>query len=193
MHSPHRVEWLKSDQRRIEASVWKKWFGLIPVLRDEFISHMDDDPLMYNETTSCGLLASSASRAGLLALNEYITTKRGPGRGRPHRWGRCDLWVYDPNTKRSWSFEMKQKFCISTHRQDYFHRLLDEAYSDANCVHPQEADNRYGGIIISGPEGSRLSRENEVNIVQTAADTTFSCRIEGGKAPVWMLLREVTR
>ena len=189
--SSHRVKWLKSDLRRVEASVWNKWFGLIPTLRDKFVEHIDDDPLLYNETSSCGLLASSANHAGLLAMNEYISTKRGPGRGRPRRWGRCDLWVYDPKTLRSWSFEIKQKFCLHAHRQDYVRRLLDEACFDAKCVRPQEADKRYGGVIISGPAGLALSRDNEANIVRAAQSATFACRIEGGKAPVWFLLREV--
>lgn len=185
------MEWLCGDRRTREAILWKRWLELVPRIRKEFHAAIDDDPLFYNETASVGVLAAAASRAGLLALSEYAATKRGAGRGRPHRDGRCDLWIATPDTRRSWSFEFKQCFCSSEPRSTTIAARLDRACADAWDVHPLEADLRFGGLLISACEGQALSEKAVKRIRSVAESATYACRFDGGLGQVFLILRQV--
>jgi hypothetical protein len=184
-------DWIRCDQRRRESHLWRNWLRLVPVIREEFLSVIDDDPLFYNETASVGVLASAASRAGLLALAEYSATKRGTGRGRPHRHGRCDLWVCEVSGKTSWSFEMKQLFCASNVRDATIEAALESARRDAKAVHPLEATHRFGGLLLSARAGGALNVEATERIITFAKRATFAWCFEGGSGPVWLILAQV--
>jgi hypothetical protein len=183
--------WIQADGRRREARIWQEWFRLVPVIREEFLSVIDDDPLFYNETASVGVLAGAASRVGLLALAEYSATKRGTGRGRPHRHGRCDLWVCEVEGKSSWSFELKQLFCSKSARRGTIAGALERACRDARAVHPLEADHRFGGLLVSGRDGCKLTGATVQCIEAIASEKTFSWCFDGGIGPVWLIIQQV--
>jgi hypothetical protein len=187
------MEWIRSDERRHEAAVWAKWFGRIPRIRNDFFEAIEDDPLLYNETASVGVLACAASRSGLLALAEYSAIKRGTGRGRPHGNGRCDLWVAEPGAEFSWAFEFKQLFCPSNPRTKTIAAALTLACKDVDKIHPLEAKRRFGGLLVSAREGCTLSEPAIGRIVAVAQSATFACRLDGGKTPVYLILQELNR
>lgn len=185
--------WMRSDARRIEATIWTKWLGRVPQIRRSFSKMIDDDPLLYNETASVGVLASAASRAGLLALAEYSAVKRGSGRGRPHGHGRCDLWIADPASDISWAFEFKQLFCAPSPRRGTIAAALDRACADARMVHPLEADRCFGALLVSAREGEQLTDGAVERIEAVADEASFACKLGGGKVPVYLILRELGR
>ncbi len=188
----NEMTWLAGDRRTLETRLWTDWFSGIPRLRDQFRQiRGDDDPLLYNETASVGVLASAASRSGLLALAEYVAVKRGAGQGRPLRNGRCDLWVQDPASHRAWSFEFKQCYASGGVRRATLERRLRAACSDANAVHSFEADRCFGGLIISGEGDSGLGKDCVATVEALAADMTYACRIGGGVTLVWILLLDI--
>lgn len=153
---------------------------------------IDDDPLFYNETASVGVLAGAATRAGLLALAEYKATKRGSGRGRPHKYGRCDLWISDPESSFSWAFEFKQRFCTANVREQTIASVMKRACRDAGKVHPLEADRCFGALLISARAGETLLTDAAARIESAAKKSTFACRLVGGsESPVYLLLQEV--
>ncbi len=183
--------WIQADGRRREARIWQEWFRLVPVIREEFLSVIDDDPLFYNETASVGVLASAASRVGLLALAEYSATKRGTGRGRPHRHGRCDLWVCEVSGKTSWSFELKQLFCAGSARRGTIATAFERACRDARAVHPLEADYCFGALLVSARAGCELGEATVECINALAKEATFSWCFDGGSGPVWLIAQQV--
>ncbi|WP_447753333.1 hypothetical protein [Sphingopyxis fribergensis] len=182
--------WMKADARRHEATIWARWLGKVPQMRRAFAQAIDDDPLLYNETASVGVLASAAARAGMLALAEYSATKRGDGRGRPHRHGRCDLWLCDPAAEISWAFEFKQLFCAPSPRRGTIAAALDRACADARKVHPLEADRCFGALLISAREGQALAPGAIERIEAVASGASFACKLGGGKLPVYLIMRE---
>ncbi|WP_448140402.1 hypothetical protein [Sphingopyxis fribergensis] len=184
------MKWIKNNGRRRETDIWGRWLGHVPSIRRAFAKMIDDDPLLYNETASVGVLASAASRARLLALPEYIAVKRGNGRGRPHKNGRCDLWLGDPVSHKSWAFEFKQIFCPANPRTGTIAAALDRAMDDIHKVHPLEADRRFGGLFVSGYEHCVLSDGAIERIEALAKSACFACRFEGGAQPVYLILKE---
>lgn len=187
--APH---WLAGDERTLEYRLWSSWFRQVPRFRNAF-SNIDDsdDPLLYNETASVGVLSSAASRSGLLALAEYVTSKRGTGRGRPLRNGRCDLWVQDPVSERSWSFEFKQYYCRTKVQRRSLVNKLRRACVDAYDVHSFQADRRFGGLLVIGHGDCEVSDGARNTIEELAGETTFACRLGGGLTPAWLLLVDV--
>ncbi|WP_445678711.1 hypothetical protein [Radicibacter daui] len=183
--------WIKSDERTIEANLWKHWLQQVPKIRSQFIQAMQGDPFVYNETASVGLLASAASRSGLLAMSEYVSIKRGTGRGRPYRNGRCDLWVGAPETGRSWAFEMKQLIRKKALNEGTIEVSLEAACSDARKVHLQEATFRYGCLIIASSNENGLSGKSVERIHVAAQATDFACQLDIKTNPVWLLFKKV--
>ena len=184
------MEWLHCDGRRREVSIWGDWLARVPGIRDKFVKTINYDPFFYNETASVGVLANAASQSGLLALSEYSATKRGNGRGRPHRQGRCDLWVANPNADISWSFEFKQLFCRPNVQETTIDAALRRACEDARAVHPLEADLCFGGVFVSAYITGSLSERAVEGITAVANNSTFACRIDGGQRPVYLILQE---
>jgi hypothetical protein len=187
------MQWIKCDARRSEAEIWGKWLDRVPQIRRAFAKMIDDDPLLYNETASVGVLASAATRADLLALAEYSAVKRGNGRGRPHGYGRCDLWLADPAANMSWAFEFKQLFCPANARGQTVAAALQRACDDMKKVHPLEADRLFGALLVSARENHVLSDKTVQAIEEVAADASFACALGGGKVPVYLILREYGR
>jgi hypothetical protein len=191
---PSEMTWLAGDKRTLESRLWTDWFSAIPQLRDQFSQiRENDDPFLYNETASVGMLASAASRSGLLALAEYVAIKRGTGRGRPLRNGRCDLWVQDPTSHRAWSFEFKQCYATGGVRRATLERKLRAACSDASAVHSFEADRYFGGLMILGDDENALGGNCVATVETLAAEMTYACRISGGTTPVWVLLLDINQ
>ena len=188
-----RIEWLSGDRRSREARLWSPWLRQLPRLRKQYSDVFEFDPLRSNETASVGLLATAAGRAGLLTMAEYVAWKRAPGRGRPYRNGRCDLWVGHADSGTSWAFEFKQHFCANRCRPATLTKHLDRAREDARQVDSQEADRRFGGLIVSGWIDDPLPEMTVDAIEELARASTFSCRVGGGSAPVWLLFDEVGR
>lgn len=184
------VDWIKCDGRRSEAEIWTKWLAKVPQIRSAFSKMIDDDPLLYNETASVGVLASAATRAGMLGLAEYSAVKRGSGRGRPHAYGRCDLWLGDPDANMSWAFEFKQLFCPASARGTSIAAALERACEDVRKVHPLEADRLFGGLLVSARENECLSERIVQNIEAVAAEASFACVLGGGKVPIYLILQE---
>lgn len=182
-----KTTWLKVDQRRREAELWRPWLNRVPRIRRQFADVIEgDDPLLYNETASVSVLAGAATRAGYLALAEYSSEKRGAGRGRPYRKGRCDLWISTPIAERSWSFEVKQLFCRDGVRKATLESALEQACNDARAVDAFEADQRYGALLFTAAEGCRLYPDK---VIERMPDATFVVCFEGKLQPAWLVLR----
>lgn len=185
------MQLLSGDGRSREARLWTTWLRQLPRLRKQYFEAFEFDPLRSNETASVGLLATAAGRAGLLTMAEYVTWKRALSRGRPYRGGRCDLWVGDPRSGTSWAFEVKQHFCSKRCRPSTLAKHLDRACKDARQVDSLEADRRFGVLIVSGCADDSLPEATVTVINNLAAACTYSWRVDGGSAPVWLLFREV--
>ncbi|GBD48131.1 hypothetical protein METY_1344 [Methylopila sp. Yamaguchi] len=141
----------------MEFKLWHPWLNRVPRIRRQFADALDgDDPLLHNETASVGVLAGAATRIGYLALAEYSSQKRGSGRGRPYRRGRCDLWISTPGGDRSWSFEVKQILCRGGIREATLEDAPAPASKDAKAVNAFGADRHYGALLFTAAEGHRL-------------------------------------
>jgi hypothetical protein len=180
---------LSGDHRSREARLWAPWLRQLPRLRKQVANAFDFDPLRYNETASVGLLATAAGRAGFLTLAEFVSDKRAPGRGRPYRNGRCDLWLGHADTGAAWAIEFKQLFCAARCRPMTLEDQLRRACEDAWQVDAVEG-RRFGALIVSGWLEDALPIATVKSIETLAAATAYSCRVGGGTAPVWLLFDE---
>ena len=180
---------MSGDRRSREARLWAPWLRQLPRLRRQFANRFDFDPLRYNETASVGLLATAAGRAGFLTLTEYVADKRAPGRGRPYRDGRCDLWLGHAESGAAWAIEFKQLFCAARCRPATLEGQLRLACEDAWQVDAVEG-RRFGALIVSGWLDDALPVATVKTIEELAAGTTYSCRVGGGSSPVWLLFDE---
>jgi hypothetical protein len=162
-------------------------------MRAAFRAAFDDDPLLYNETTSVAFLASAAARTGMFTLAEYVSTKRWVEDRRWNAQGRCDLWLADPSGEWSWSLEFKQMFCRPTPRANTVKRRLERACTDVGCVDAYEASRKFGALLVSGGSHGELTDEGIKQIEQVAQEeATMACRIGGSNMPVYLLLKCVS-
>ncbi len=183
---------LAGDGRTIEYRHWGKWLGKVPAIRRSFIRWSDDlDPLRYNEAASVAVLANAASAAGYLALTEYIAQKRHATRGRPFRQGRCDLWVADVAEDRSWAFEFKQHFCFANVREDTVQVRLERAVANARDVDRNEADERFGALVVGAREDVKCSDDFIARVDKIMAGMPLAYRIDGGCGPAWLAFESV--
>jgi len=127
-----------------EGGVWGRWMTSVAELVHEF-GHLNDDPFAYNETATVSLLIGAATRIDLLALAEFVSTKKLK---RVPITGRCDLWLC--SDRRSWAFEVKQKkYRGGFHRPKTVLGWLNEACEDARKLTHHEAEKRFGLLVIS--------------------------------------------
>lgn len=183
---------LSGDGRGVEFRQWSHWLARVPAIRRSFIRWSEDfDPLRFNEAASVALLANAASKAGYLALTEYVAFKRRKVRGRPFRQGRCDLWVADSKNERSWAFEFKQHFCFGNVRADTIHQKLDAAVRDADEVDKNEGDKRFGCLILGARNDIRPTRSFIERVDGVMAEMPMAFRINGGCGPAWLAFKEV--
>lgn len=183
---------LAGDGRTIECRHWGKWLSKVPSIRRSFIRWSDDfDPLRYNEAASVAVLANAASKAGYLALTEYIAQKRHARRGRPFRQGRCDLWLADVAEDRSWAFEFKQHFCFANVRGDTLHVRLDRAVKNARDLDRTEADERFGALIVGAREDVECNDDFIKRVDDLVAEMELAYRIDGGCGPAWLAFKSV--
>jgi hypothetical protein len=159
----------------------------VPAIRRRFIRWSDDiDPLHFNEAASVAALANAASRAGYLALTEYVADKRHTARGRPFRRGRCDLWIASVQDDRSWAFEVKQHFCFARVRAETIRASLKRALKDAREVDKGEADIRVGCLLV-GPRTVVVCTSDFIKQMDAIMRTMpIAFRINGGCSPVWI-------
>ncbi|WP_327519765.1 hypothetical protein [Sphingomonas sp.] len=182
---------LSGDAREVELRQWSLWLARVPAIRRSFIKWSEDfDPLRYNEAASVALLANAASKVGYLALTEYVAIKRRKTRGRPFRKGRCDLWIADGKTERSWAFEFKQHFCFSNVRAETLHQKLDEAVGDADEVDRSEGDKRFGCLIVGARNDVKPTRSFIERMDRLMSEMPMAFRINGGCGPVWLGFKE---
>jgi hypothetical protein len=183
---------LAGDARTIEYRHWGKWLGKVPSIRRRFIRWSDAfDPLRYNEAATVAALANAASNAGYLALTEYVAQKRHHTRGRPFRHGRCDLWVADVSEDRSWAFEFKQHFCFANVREDTLHARLKRAVKNARELDQDEADERFGALIVGAREDVKCSDDFIARVDKIMAGMPLAYRIAGGCGPAWLAFESV--
>jgi len=183
---------LAGDGRTIERRHWEKWLGKVPAIRRSFIRWSEDfDPLRYNEAASVAALANAASKAGYLALTEYIAQKRHATRGRPFRQGRCDLWVANVAEARCWAFEFKQHFCFSNVREDTLHGWLERAVQNARDLDKSEADERLGALIVGARHDVECGDDVIKRLDDIMAGMPLAYRIDGGCGPAWLAFESV--
>lgn len=181
------IKTLTGDKRTSEVKHWTQWVRQVPGIRRKFCRWTEDfDPFHSNEAASVAVLANAAARAGYLAHTEYVALKRHSSRGRPFRPGRCDLWIADVNSERSWAFEVKQHFSAAKIRQSTFDARLERARTDAKDLDRDEADLRVG-CLIAVP-GLNFEQTSEViehfDSLCSQADVAF--RIGGGVGSIWL-------
>jgi hypothetical protein len=139
---------------------------------------MGFDP-MINETASMGVLASAATKAGMLALTEYVCRKRSTSDGRRFRNGRADLWIYHAGADRSWGFEAKQIQCTPWMRLETLRAKLDEARRDAADIPHWEAKHRFGMLVVTLPPVDLSEATHKA--IDTLVGRSFAAfRIDGG-------------
>ena len=187
MSDSQGIKVLTGDKRTKEMKHWTQWFRQVPAIRRKFRLWTEDfDPFHSNEAASVAVLANAAAKAGYLAHTEYVALKHHASQGRPFRPGRCDLWIADVESERSWAFEVKQHFAATNTRQSTFDARLERARKDAKDLDRDEADLRVG-CLIAVP---RLNLQQTPQIVQhfdglySQADVAF--RIGGGVGSIWL-------
>jgi len=123
----------------------------------EVQSHWDN-PWWFNERASLSTLAGAAwSLPNWVALEEYVTTKRGPlptGRVdedgvRKDRKGRCDLFIR--NKAHHFAIEAKQAWQSigpQSHGTTYVHPAMKKAWKDAGKLRLDEADHRLAVTFV---------------------------------------------
>lgn len=191
-HISRGLTMLAGDARTIEYRHWGKWLGKVPAIRHSFVRWSEDfDPLRYNEAASVAALANAASKAGYLALTEYVALKRHATRGRPFRQGRCDLWVADVAENRSWAFEFKQHFCFGNVREDTLHVRLKRAVKNARDLDRGEADERYGALIVGAREDVKCTDDFIKRVDKIVAGMPLAYRIDGRCGPAWLAFESV--
>lgn len=125
--------------------------------------------------------------------------KRKKQRGRPYKNGRCDLWVADVDSPCAWAFEFKQYFLGPRFQNDALKKQLDAAYSDAEQLSWEEADHRFGGIILA-PQKTEINGEWGHNLDEDAVervdqmcrnDADVAFRVSGPSGPIWLAFKEV--
>lgn len=184
--------WLKADRRTKAFKLFDQWLPSVPSQRNKFLEFdPDEDPFLYNETASVGLLAGAASQAGLIALNEYFAYKRRPGRGRPKFIGRCDLWIAQPREHMSVAFEFKQKWSDATIGPIVLGNSLFQACEAASELDPREADHKIGALIISAIRPHTRDEILEPSVRSLLAYVDYACKIGGGCVSVWLLMKDL--
>lgn len=173
-------EVMAGDGRRRELKRWASWFHEVGRARLAFAKAVGFDP-MINETASMGVLASAASKAGLLAITEYVCRKRAVKNGRQFRHGRADLWVHDWKKDRSWAFEAKQVHGTGQMKFETLKRKLDAACRDAADIPHWEAKSRFGMLIVTVPAEGATSTTKEA--LETLATKCFAAFEVNGCAP----------
>ncbi|WP_417612110.1 hypothetical protein [Parasphingorhabdus sp.] len=181
-----KVTMIVGDRRTLEAKHWSKWFGKISIIRQRFCDWSDDfDPFHFNETSSVAALANAATLAGFVSQTEYILDKRHSTRGRPWRRGRGDLWIADNESEFCWVFEAKQHFAATGIREDTFDKHLRLAMTDAEAIDREEADRRFGCLIVvpSAKANHEILSERMDHLAKSA---DFAFRLDGNSGPIWL-------
>jgi len=185
--------WLKIDGRVVEATSWAPWFQQVARSRRAFANFIELDPLM-NETASCGVLSSAASKAGLLSMTEYLCIKKHHTDYRRKGNGRADLWVADPERKISWAFEAKQVRCAPGTRPTTLEEAMAQACHDASRLTDLEADRFYGLLVATLPEEDLEDLGDLVENLDAFADEVdIACRFGGGARPAYAFFRQAQR
>lgn len=180
-------EWLNGHKGRVERRAWEPWLQTVGEMREAFAKAMEDDPVLYNETATMGLLSAAANRCGLLSMAEYACWKRGQDR-RKRTWGRADLWVYDPSRGVSWSFEAKQIACVNGVRRSTLDARMATACDDADKITMWESKQAYGLLVVVAPEGE-CSVPMQQMMKALADDCDLACRLGGGDQRVFLFFR----
>jgi len=111
-------------------------------------------PHYYNERATLSIFSAACWQAGLIALEEYATTK---GRGQGKRNGRCDLWVSSDVT--SWGFEAKQYFPVLGVKDTTLQKVLGNAADAAS--HNYDSD-LHAGLTFFTPSVPKGTSSEEV-------------------------------
>ncbi len=181
------IKILSGDKRKSEAQHWAYWLSKVPRMRREFGRWGTGfDPFEWNEAASVAALANAAVKAGYLAHTEYISLKRRKSRGRPYRHGRCDLWLADVDSKRSWAFEVKQHFAAARIRQSTFDTHLERARMDAKDLDHREADDRVGCLILVPKCPLEKDPHHIERYDNLCMSSDIAFRINGGIEPIWI-------
>ena len=194
MPRPLDFEWLKADRRYLEATAWEPWLKRVATARRAFARFIEADP-MTNETASCGVLASAATSSGLLSMAEYICVKKHKTDYRRRRKGRADLWVGDRRRDKSWAFEAKQLRSKAGTRFVTLERWMKDAAHDASQMHDLEADELFGLLLVTLPQGLDARQDEGLRgrLAAFAAETDFDCRVGGARTPAFMYFRRAFR
>lgn len=182
---------LKADRRFLEAERWIPWLNAAARTRADFANFIEYDP-MSNETASMGVLASAATRAGLLATTEFVCQKHQPDHRRKLRNGRLDLWVGDPKIKRSWAFEAKQIRCRNGTREGTLKQALSAACHDAWHLPSHEGDRFFGILVATLPEeGDGLRVRDTLREFRHHAE--FAWEVGGGSQPAFVFIKSAEK
>jgi len=187
--------WLKIDRRLIEASSWEPWLRQVARTRKAVASFIEDYDPLSNETATCGVLSSAASKVGLLSMTEYLCVKKHNTDYRRRGVGRADLWVADPDREISWAFEAKQVRCAAGSGQATFESAMKAACHDASRVTDLEANRFYGLMIATLPFDHDLDELDGLceQLDDFAEEVDIACKFGGGPLPAYAFFRFAQR
>ncbi|WP_298325428.1 hypothetical protein [Asticcacaulis sp.] len=158
-------------------------------LAHEF-SKLEDDPFRYNETATVSLLIAAAARVELLALAEFVSTKRV--QKLPSN-GRCDLWIC--GRQLSWAFEVKQiKYRGGVHRPATILKWVEKACQAARELTHHEADKRFGLLVISLHDAEQIEAAFIKNLESIVSKVDYAWQIASGSdftGDTFLLFKEV--
>lgn len=185
---------LKGAKNTDEIRLWPKWLRAASRLASDWCV-LKDDPFAYNEAATVSLLTAAAVKVEMLALAEFVVTKRAKLDRRKNVRGRCDLWICSKEV--SWAFECKQKFYDgAAHKADTIVGWLDHAHNDAKHVAHRESDKRFGLLIISTYFVDEIEPEFIEAILDASkhADFAWALTPDSESAGItYLLLKEVQK
>ena len=182
---------LKADKRFLERASWTPWLDAVGQVREEFAAFINYDP-MPNETASMSVLASAATRSGLLAMTEYVCKKHQKDRRKKLRNGRLDLWVGDPAVKRTWAFEAKQLHCRPGAREATIAAAMASACHDAADIPDTEGDRFFGLLVATIPPEGEC--EKLCQLLRDFRDQVeFAWEFGGHERPAFVFIRTAER
>lgn len=134
----------------------------------------DDLPHYYNERATLSLLAGAAWQSGMIASEEYVSTK---GKRDDAIAGRADLWAYCPTSEQAISIEAKQRWPTMGVETNTIIKGIDDA--EADILKINHGDVRVG-LTFFAPSFKRGCREADVvNLAYKICDVAVKHGIDG--------------
>lgn len=165
LHLNDRVSFLKPVFLQLEKSI--KQYG------EAF--DWSELPYFFNERATISLLQSASWQAGLLAIEEYVTTKYGAKNKRGN--GRCDIYIAEKAGLQEIEFEAKQKWPTLKLRPNSVKTWLDKGDKDANRNRNTETQASLTFVVPKIPV--EVEDEQHIKLVNKIVEKALETGIDG--------------